>query len=87
MTLTKKQLNWFKLIILVLILLLIGFLIGYYFEDRSCIEEPLIYGIEKMNQKDGVDYTCTCHGSILGGDRYYFYFNENGFIKESEYIT
>lgn len=76
--------NWitllyFVIILLVIIFSLIGFLLGYYYTDKSCIENPLSYGLKKINKMNKINLTCSCFS--YDGKTNPFSFDEYG-IKE-----
>ena len=58
-----------------LILLTIGFLLGYLYVDRGCMENPLGFGVEKMNDINGDNFMCSCTSQLNPGLA--FYFNED----------
>lgn len=76
-----KSRFWLNVIIAVcaLILLISGYFIGYYLkgrEDKNCMSDPLIYGIELMNKFNIQNYACHCYNE--GSIERSFYFDENG---------
>lgn len=75
-------LRWLKIIILLiaLIILLIGFLIGYFYGDKSCIEDPLRYGVQKLNEVNEDNFICSCTPTKKVAMP--FYFDETGIIIE-----
>lgn len=77
----NKQYNfWLKICILlvVIILLLSGFAFGYLYGDKSCIENPLLYGVKKLDEINKDNYTCRCYSINNEG----FSFNAEGIIKK-----
>lgn len=56
-----------------LILLTIGFGIGYIFTDKGCLENPLAYGIKQMNELNDDNFKCTCSSLKFGS----FYINSS----------
>jgi uncharacterized membrane protein YvbJ len=72
----KKTVNWRIFVILsiicaCLILLVVGFTIGYIFTDKGCMENPLVYGISKMDILNNDSFKCSCNSFKSGT----FYFN------------
>ena len=63
----KEQEKWLKIAIIIAILLLlcVGFTMGYLWGDKSCIENPLLYGIKELNKDNNENYICSCY-SYLG---------------------
>ncbi len=85
----RNFINWLKFSILIfcLILILIGFLFGYiYYDDKneSCIGKPLFYGINKINEINNDEFTCSC--TSMSGNINPFYFDESGIISETLFI-
>lgn len=78
-----NQNTWFKIIILLiaLIFLLTGFMIGYYqnSEPDSCKNNPLVYGIKQINEKNNDNIRCNCNS--LKGKTAPFGFDEEGYKK------
>jgi len=70
-----KNLLYIVVILISLIFLVTGFLIGYYYTDKSCIENPLSYGIKKINKMNNINLTCSCFSP--NGEAESFFFNEN----------
>lgn len=85
----KKKMNqnkygwkfWLKIIIIlsVIILIGIGFLLGYFYDDKSCIEDPLVYGIKRLNEANLDKFTCSCYS--LSGNINPFSFDEFGTVQ------
>lgn len=79
MTKTKKTrtwISWLKIFIVIasLFLFFLGFLFGYYFTDKGCLENPFTYGAKKFNELNGGSLVCECVTSSNGAES--FYFNE-----------
>lgn len=70
----KSASKWliFAIIAAILILLAVGFAIGYIFTDKGCLEDPLRCGLEKINAANNDNFACTCHSEKSGS----FCFNE-----------
>ena len=81
MNLKSKESKWLKIIIvlLILIFILIGFLAGYFYGDKSCFENPFTYGVKELNRANSDEIICNCI-SITGRTKP-FSFDENG-IKD-----
>ena len=82
----NKFIRLLKLSILLfcVILILIGFAFGYIYNNYksgACIERPLSYGIEKLNDMNNADFICSCISSSTNLKP--FSFNENGLIDGS----
>ncbi len=83
--------TWLKVacILIVLIIFFIGFLSGYFYGDKSCFEDPLIYGIEKVNKANNDEFLCSCNS--LSGKVTSFTFDKDGAVEqefmESENIS
>ncbi len=61
-----------------ILLILIGFAIGYiYTNKQGCIENPFGFGIRKLNKIYGGDFICTCH-THQGSQP--LFFNEHGIV-------
>ena len=73
--------DWFKVvcILVIIIVFFFGFLAGYFYVDKSCTEDPLVYGIEKINKFDNDDFTCSCFST--SGRYKTFSFDKEGFIR------
>jgi len=72
-----KSLIYIIFTVCALILLLVGFSIGYFYkydENKSCMNNPLNYGIKEVNNLSGDYFMCQCYSS--GEAR--FYFDEEG---------
>lgn len=72
-----KWQSWLKVIIvlIVLILLFSGFMAGYLYGDKSCIENPLAYGLKQLNEVNSDKFTCSCVSQT--GKTKPFSFDEN----------
>ena len=84
----KKLKFWMNVIILIcaLILFVSGYLLGHLLsKDRECVNNPLIYGIEKFNEANYVSYGCNCYpeGSVQRA----FYFSKEGIELDIIEIT
>lgn len=77
----RELLLWIKICITIsaLILLVVGFTIGYLIGDDSCKQNPLRYGVEKLNKANNDSFFCSC---ASGKYPQPIYFDENG-LKES----
>lgn len=80
----KSKLNNFmsllklSILLFIIILIVIGFGFGYIYNNYSngaCVERPLAYGIEKINDLNNASFTCACTSAGLTDP---FYFNETG---------
>ena len=58
--------TWFKiiLVILAIIFMLVGFLAGYFYGDKDCIENPLAYGIKQLNEANNDQFVCSCNSNL-----------------------
>ena len=64
------------------IFFVLGFFSGLLFEqfkNQSCVENPLVYGITKLNQLNQDKLTCTCSSGSAKTKP--FLFNEEGVIQ------
>ncbi len=67
-----------SILIFCLILIVIGFGFGYIYNNNingACVERPLSYGIEKINDLNDANFNCACTSNSLTNP---FYFNESG---------
>lgn len=76
--------NWLKFVstLFCLILIVIGFAFGYIYNNYNsgaCIDRPLSYGIEKMNDINNENFICSC--TTISGTTNPFYFNESGIYR------
>ena len=55
-----------------LILLAIGFIAGYLYVDRGCLESPLIYGIRLMDKVNEREFRCKCNAKEEPTKTFYF---------------
>lgn len=81
----QKNLIKFIYFISILILLLTGFVFGYLYYvnfGESCILDPFIYGIEKINKMNNDEFYCSCYA--VSGTRESFSFDKDGLIQEKE---
>ncbi len=60
-----------------LILLTIGFSLGYIYVDKSCDQNPFTYGLNELNRINDDEFTCTCISN--SGKINPFSFDEEGF--------
>jgi hypothetical protein len=65
--------------IAVIILLIIGFSIGYFAKDKSWEINPLVYGIKELNKLNNDEFTCNCYSN--SGEISPFLFNKEGFVN------
>ncbi len=77
---SKDFMKLLKLSILIfcVILIVIGFGFGYIYNNYlngACVEKPLNYGIEKIDDLNNASFTFAC---TSGGITDSFYFNETG---------
>jgi len=82
--------NWKKwlvvsIILFSTILVLIGFAFGYLYNNYSngvCREDPLSYGIDKINNINDDEFICSCtsNSNLMN----HFNFDKDGFIKDYE---
>ena len=78
----NKRMNfWIRIVVIVsaLVFLVTGFAFGYLYGDKSCIEDPLIYGVKQLNEFNNDKITCTCYSSRGLKP---LMFNEEGVIRE-----
>ncbi len=68
-----------SLILGALIFLGFGFLLGNSYVDKSCSNNPLVYGITRLNEFNQDKFTCTCNSN--SGKINPFLFTEDGVIK------
>lgn len=75
--------SWLKIIIILIasIFFLFGFLAGYFFGDKSCYENPFMYGIKELNEKYEDDIVCTCSSNLGKLKDFYFTGTEMKFDK------
>ena len=58
-----KSLLKISITLFCLILILIGFGFGYMYNDYksgACTQRPLSYGLEKLNDMNNANFTCSC---------------------------
>lgn len=67
-------------IVIFLILILSGFIFGYFFGNKECLEQPLFYGVKKLNEKNNDNYYCVCYSSK---EKEPLRFNSDGVIFET----
>lgn len=62
MTIFKNPVFWLNLIIILIasIFFFFGFLAGYFYLNKSCLENPLSYGLKKINNINNADLICSC---------------------------
>lgn len=61
------------LVVSALILLIVGFTIGYLYVDKGCMENPLGFGLRQMNDlNEGDDFSCVCTSSLDYEQKFYF---------------
>ena len=79
----NKEEDLFKIALFLgaMILLVVGFSLGYLSVDKSCNNNPLIYGISELNKFNNDQFTCTCISN--SGKINPFSFNEEGIIKNN----
>ncbi len=77
---TKQKWLIVTLVTATLLLITIGFTIGYFITDKGCSSNPLVYGIKIMNEANEDYFTCSC--TSLNDFSKSFYFDEEG-MKES----
>lgn len=79
----KKLMLWISIIIITCIVVLFGtgYYVGKTFSDGwKCVNNPLVYGIEKFNEVNYVSYGCDCYQE--GISQRAFYFDKNGVEME-----
>jgi len=78
--------TWLKIacILIALIIFLAGFLSGYFYGDKSCFEDPLVYGIEKINKANNDEFLCSCNS--ISGKVTSFSFDKDGAVAVEEEI-
>ncbi len=66
--------KWLKVCIAIgiLILVTVGFVLGYLYSDHGCMENPLVYGMKQMNEANDDKFICSCNSKINHGDNFYF---------------
>ena len=82
MALSFKSLLKISITLFCLILIFIGFGFGYIYSNyksEACVQRPLSYGLEKLNDMNNADFTCSCISTST--DLKPFSFNENGLIS------
>ena len=70
----------FVVVLFIFIFILIGFLAGYFYGDKSAIEDPFTYGIKEINEANDDKFACTCFSESGNIDP--FSFDENGIIND-----
>lgn len=78
--LEKKRLIIFVFLIIGAIVIVVGFIFGYLFGDRGCMENPFVYGAKQMNKINNDNYECSCKSEKTGD---YFYFNSQKISEEN----
>lgn len=73
--------NWRVLLkiaitLVIIIVFFFGFLAGYLYGDKSCIEDPLKYSIEKLNEVNNDEFYCKCNS--ISGKTEQFSFDKEG---------
>ncbi len=61
----EEQQKWLKVALVTgtLICITVGFLLGYLvYSSDGCIQDPLTYGLEKMNEINEDYFMCSCYG-------------------------
>jgi hypothetical protein len=81
----KMNKFWLKsaIVIYCSILILIGFALGYIYnnyKNESCVERPLFYGIEMVDKLNNDSFTCSC--SSLSKEVNPFHFNKDGIVAD-----
>lgn len=78
--------NWINILLIIIFLMiliffLIGFSIGYYYSDKSCIKDPFSYGLKKIDSLNHrtMNFTCSCFS--ISGEATPFSFDEKGIKK------
>ena len=76
--------KWLKIVILLfcITLIIIGFGFGYIYnnyKNGACIDRPLSYGVEQLNDINNENFTCSCTPKY--GQVNPFYFNQDGIIS------
>ncbi len=78
-----KSLLKISITLFCLILIFIGFGFGYIYSNYksgACNERPLFYGVEKLNDMNNAEFTCSCNS--ISGSIKPFYFNKDGLVKK-----
>ena len=64
-----------------IMLILVGGIIGYYISNKSRYEvSPLIYGIDKLEKLNNVNFSCGCYATDYPLKP--FYFDDGGIYDE-----
>lgn len=76
--LKSNWVNWlkFSILLFIIILITVGFGFGYIYADTTCEEDPLKYSVQKLNEVNNDNFTCSC--TALSGKIKPFYFDETG---------
>lgn len=84
--------NYFKAVIILasLIFILIGFALGYIYTDyiygdEACIKDPLVYGINALNNYNDDNFHCTCNSQSGKIDPFSFT-GEGVEVEETNYF-
>jgi len=79
----KQEINfWIKIVFIVssIMLITVGFALGYLYGNRYYDENPLIQGIKTINAKTVADFACSCVS--LNNKKITFSFSKNG-VREA----
>ncbi len=85
----NKFIRWLKIVIVLfcLILIFIGFAFGYIYNNYksgACTERPLSYAVERLNDMNNANFTCSCSAGSSNIEP--FSFDEHGLIKNQDFI-
>ncbi len=70
--------------LLAIILIVVGILIGFVINNQnSCEENPLVFGVERLEKLNDVNFSCSCHSTDYPLNP--FYFDDEGIYKERPY--
>lgn len=80
--------NWFKFIVILTLFIFIGIgiLIGIVIGDNpSCNENPLVFGIERLEEINEVNFSCSCISTDSPLDP--FYFDDEGIYERNPLLN
>lgn len=70
----NKEQKWMVVVVVVSILVFttLGYLIGYLNTDKGCNNNPLVYGIQRMNEMNEDIFVCECISEISYSNSFEF---------------